>query len=172
MDTTTITILIVGVVVLVVGGLIVLMLNRSWGDSLPTRIEIPRDYTTAARPTPAAPAESANVEQDYEDQENQDFLLADEREDHAPSSAEQPVEGLMLITHPLLLETIERSLDQGGPAREYVVQDGDNLYVSLDLIKDPNQRRMVADMIEKFQTQGHVGVWDMITMASTLGRRT
>jgi hypothetical protein len=76
-----------------------------------------------------------------------------------------------LIEHPLLLQVIERSQREGGVAQEYVVRDGNDLYLSLDLIRDPVQRRQAAEMIHRFQTGNQVGVWEILSLAQTFGRR-
>jgi hypothetical protein len=165
-------------ILLIVGGAILLImvlalyaLNRSWGDSLPTQIEIPpSDYYTRQRQQQHEPDslfvdELDDVDPDHDEpDEFPDVPDAEEYHGDVPDS------GLILIDHPLLLEVIERSLAEGGLAHQYVVQEDDELYVSLDLIKDPVQRRQAAEMIQKFQTQRQVGVWDMVSLATVFGR--
>ncbi len=187
MDTTLLLLLIGGALVLLVGvGLF--MLNRSWGDSLPTRIDIPRPEDNPARwntqkqqrfrSPPTAEPDTPQGEFStgaFDDNEFAEDIFADDDEFPELDDATQhqtpvPEHGLILITHPLLKEVIEKSERSDGPATQYVVRDGDDLYVSLDLIKDPIQRREAAEMIQKFQVEGRVGVWDMINLAKIFAR--
>jgi hypothetical protein len=163
------TFLILGAIGLLLIGLVLYMLNRSWGDSLPRHYELPtaeHTYTPPARrlqrELDAAPPDDAP----YQDEMDE----AEPDPDAAPELI--PTEGLILIDHPLLVQAVERSLRDGGPATRYVVREDDQLYLSLDLIEDPVHRREAAVMIHKFQTSGHANVWDIISLASTLGRTT
>lgn len=187
MDTTLLLLLIGGALVLLVGvGLF--MLNRSWGDSLPTRIDIPRPEDNPAHwnaqkqqhfrspPTTAPDTYPGKFSTgSFDDNEFAEDTFADddqfpELDDATRHQTPVPENGLILITHPLLKEVIGKSEQSGGPATQYVVRDGDDLYVSLDLIQDPTQRREAAEMIQKFQVEGRVGVWDMINLATIFAR--
>jgi hypothetical protein len=168
MEPMTILVIVGGAALLIVG-LVLYALNRSWGDSLPTQIEIPAsDYYTRQHQQQREPDTLfADEIDDVDHDEPDDFPdIPDAEEYHG----DVPDSGLILIDHPLLLEVIERSLAEGGLATQYVVQEDDELYVSLDLIKDPVQRRQAAEMIQKFQTERQVGVWDMVSLATMFGR--
>lgn len=164
------TLLIAGIMMLAVPGLILYMLHRSWGDSLPRQKQRPLDaaaYQRAALFAEAADtAEAADAADDADDTDDRAAL-----DPEALASTEpEPVEGLLLITHPLLRQVIQRSLDEGGPARQYVVLDGEDMYIRLDLIQDPAERRTAAELIEKFQAGSYPNAWDIIDVAGTIGR--
>jgi hypothetical protein len=101
---------------------------------------------------------------------DEDELAALAESTPEPDPDAVPTGGLILIEHPLLLQVIERSQREGGIAQEYVVRDGDDLYLSLDLIRDPVQRRQAAEMIHRFQSGNQVGVWEILSLAQTFGR--
>jgi hypothetical protein len=169
MDTITLIIVLGGAGV-VVTALVLFMLNRSWGDSLPTRIDIPQSGSIPRYDN------TGQVDPRYDDNEDiddeDDYVEFDQPlYDEPDESTIAPEGGLLLIEHPLLIQVIEKSLSEGGAATRYAVRDGDQLYISLDLIQDPVERRQAAEMIQKFQNGNPVGVWDMISLASTFGRR-
>jgi hypothetical protein len=171
MEPMTILVIAGGAALLIVG-LVLYVLNRSWGDSLPTQIEIPpSDYYTRQHQQPESDESDSlfvdDIDEATQDDEPDEFPDIPDAEQY---HGDIPDSGLILIDHPLLLEVIERSLAEGGLATQYVVQEDDDLYVSLDLIKDPVQRRQAAEMIQKFQTQSQVGVWDMVSLATVFGR--
>jgi hypothetical protein len=169
MEPMTIFVIAGGAALLIVG-LVLYALNRSWGDSLPTQIEIPpSDYYIRQHQQhePDSRFEDEIDDIDLDDDEPDEFP---DVPDAAQYHGDVPDSGLILIDHPLLLEVIERSLAEGGLATRYVIQEDDELYVSLDLIPDPVQRRQAAEMIQKFQTQSQVGVWDMVSLATVFGR--
>jgi hypothetical protein len=162
--------LILGGAVLVLVVVVLVVLNRSWGDSLPSRIEVPTSYENLS--TLGSTSRPANLPDMSDAPPIDEDELAELAESTPPPDPDAvPTGGLMLIEHPLLLQVIERSVQEGGPAQEYVVRDGNDVYLSLDLIRDPVQRRQAAEMIHRFQNGNQVGVWEIINLASTFGRR-
>lgn len=156
-----------GLVLLVV---VLFVLNRSWGDSLPSRIEVPQSYEhLPALGSTSHPVNLPDMSDEPQMDEEELAKLAESTPTPDPDAV--PTEGLILIEHPLLLQVIERSQREGGVAQEYVVRDGNDLYLSLDLIRDPVQRRQAAEMIHRFQTGNQVGVWEILSLAQTFGRR-
>lgn len=166
-------ILLVGGAVLFIIGSILYILHRSWGDSLPTHIEIPESVSSGYK-AKWATSDMRN-EDNFVDQAEQDNASVDDEPVYAESAHlenldELPVSGLLLIEHPLLRQVLQRSLAEGGLATQYVVQEGDDLYISLDLIKDPVQRRAAASMIQQFQSNTYPGAWDMLGLMGLFGR--
>jgi hypothetical protein len=160
------TLLIAGIALLAVSGVSIYMLHRSWGDSLPRHMQLPSDETEYQRAAPRVSSEALFA--DDTDDEDDDAAAPDPE---APaSSGQEPAEGLLLITHPLLRQVIQRSLDEGGPAQQYVVFDGEDMYILLELIQDPAERRTAAELIEKFQAGNYPNAWDIIDVAGTFGR--
>jgi hypothetical protein len=178
MTETTLLLLAGGLVLMVVLVAVVLfMLNRSWGDSLPSRIDIP---TADAMHHRAPPGDAwtgvggTGVAADDAADDEADIFADDEAFPDIPDVADHPrqvpEEGLMLIEHPLLLQVIERAVQEGGSVTHYVVREGEHVYLSLDAIANPVERRQAAEMIHNFQTNNRAGVWDMIHLATLFGR--
>jgi hypothetical protein len=161
--------LILGGAGLVLVVVVLVVLNRSWGDSLPSRIEVPSTYENlSALGSTSRPANLPDMSDEPPIDEDELAALAESTPTPDPDAV--PTEGLILIEHPMLLQAIERSQKEGGAMQEYVVRDGNDLYLSLDLIRDPVQRHQAAEMIHRFQTGKQVGVWEILSMAQTFGR--
>lgn len=162
MDITVLVVAIGGGVILLVG-LAAFILSRSWGDSLP------RSYDVAQyRPLPVnQQSYQPNTPDNHLDRDDVDNWDDDEE---LPINDTPPDSGLILIDHPLLRNVIEQSLANGGPATRYVERDGDQLYVSLDLIENPQERRMAAQMLHNFQKTGTFDVWDVFSLSHTFRR--
>lgn len=152
------------VVGLAMVGMTLYMLNRSWGN-FPTRIELPPVEqpsssrwadTTGDRETPSSAAELG--------------VAAQEPPEEIDAAA--PVGGgLILLEHPMLRQAAQQALDRGSPAAQYIVRDGEHLYLALDRIHDPAQRRMAAQLLESYQAGEPVDVWGMLRIFGDLLRR-
>lgn len=157
--------------------IVALVLHRSWGGSMPSRYDVSQYYHKSPPSPTTERAESfvkaINTPQPPTTPTPPDDEHGDVRDLDVPDDAPPPPipdSGLILIHHPLLLKVIQQSLAHGGAARQYVVQEDDQIYVSLDLIKNPVERRRAAEMIHNFQTTGTYDVWDMYSISQTFVR--
>lgn len=158
-------IVLVGVVaLLLVVAAVVFMLQRSWGNSLPTHIEFPPPVNPARHQQ----RKSQPLDMVWEDADLENAAPGEDQ--FATQDEAAPDSGLILIEHPLLLQVIHRSLTEGGLATQYVIREGNDLYISLDLIQDPAERRAAAAMIQKFQSNSYPGAWDMLGLMTTFRR--
>lgn len=149
MDTTTVIILAVTALAMLGGA--VYMLNRSWGD-FPSRIALPPEQEAPARP-------------------RSDWTAADTEEaaihEAAPAQgAPLIVGGLMPIEHPMLRQAALRALAENNTTAQYIVQDGDKLYLALDRISDPQQRFAAERAIQILQQGGMLSILDTLKLLS------
>ncbi len=170
MDITVLLMMVVAALVVV--AVSAYMLNRSWGDSLPSHIQMPIDTAPDPYRTSSLPAAGREVrEPDYGSEDGKSEKDEDEEnetdEQQAPFA---PAEGLLLIEHPALVQAVERMLKQGGKMHRYVMRDGERLYVSLDFINNPADRLVFAQTIEKFQRDGNVDMRAIMRLVAVMGR--
>ncbi len=170
LNTETLLLILGGVAFLII--VVALVLHRSWGNSMPTRYDVSRYYHQQSSSPGTERAESfiraVNTVPAPTVPPNHDSPDPDLTDAEPPPPI--PDSGLILIHHPLLLKVIQQSLAHGGAARQYVVQEDDQIYVSLDLIKNPVERRRAAEMIHHFQTTGTYDVWDVYSISQTFAR--
>ncbi len=146
-----------GVVIL---ALVLVMLNRAWGD-FPGRIEIP--------PQAASPLSSSTQQSSWGAQEAEDLP------DAAIPDAAPPSEGMIPLRHPLVrqaaLQAIERGA--GNPYAQYLFQHGDEVLLNLDAITDPEQRATIARVVHTTNNGGEVGLSmiEVFRVLNQLGRR-
>jgi hypothetical protein len=174
MDTTNVLpvvpVVIGGIIILAIIGLIAYMLHRSWGDSLPAHIQPPQHNDTSSYNATAH--QNRNQSPFADDADDTEATAADDEAFNGGDAAHEsspPLEGLILIVHPLLRDIFERAHKAGGRAARYIVRDGDDLYIALDQIKDPVERHQVTRMIEHIQIQGHGDAWDIISLMTHFG---
>lgn len=104
---------------LVLFGIVVLMLNRAWGD-FPSKVSTPpsdplRPSTQSSAPTQEWAQSHAAAEPEL------------------PAGA--PSDGLIQVKHPLVHRTIAQALERGGsPYATYFMRDGETIYLNLDRI--------------------------------------
>lgn len=156
--------------VLAGGGLVLLlgagawMLHRSWGN-FPTQ----PDYRMLNQPTrPPAPYTSPL------EHATQDAPPTPSQEAHPPAAPDRAGTDdggeYLLIHSPLLIQVIHRVRSQNNALAQHVVEDGEQLYLALHTIRNPNDRQRIVELLAAFQSGNHVGVWDMIDLMAQLGR--
>lgn len=128
------------------------MLHRSWGD-FPTRVtpppvEAPRRQLSADS-RPAEPAAS---------------LFDRPAASNSAPAGEAPAEFAtrILLKHPLLISIADRALAEKSEQAAYLVRDGDQIYMDLDRISDPNQRYALAKMVNVLQRGSYVSIMDTL----------
>lgn len=160
------------ITLIILGGLaiaaiiaVLVTLHRSWGD-FPGRAGMPPSISAATPGISARPPAPFQSEED--DEEADEEMMAEENEEWSeqPRAADAPI-GLMLIDHPLMRRAAEESLARGGNAAKYIIRDGDLLYFSFDMIKDPAQRQAAYDLMRRFQAGEQI---DMLAMLKTMGQ--
>lgn len=62
--------------------------------------------------------------------------------------------GPILITHPLVRRAAEKALADPAAAPQYIVRMGDQIYLVLDGIEDPEERRRAHEILSQFQDGG------------------
>jgi len=152
------------------GGLVLLlgasawMLHRSWG-SFPTQ----PDYRLLNQPTRPPVPEPFSPEL-----ATPDALPTPSQETPPPASPDRLTTDdggeYLLIHSPLLIQVIHRARSQNNALAQHVVEDGEQLYLALHTIRNPRDRQRIAELIAAFQSDNHVGVWDMIDLMAQLGR--
>lgn len=146
MDLTTI--LVIAIVGLVVIGVVIVMLNRAWGD-FPGRVGPPAQGPSplvqpVRSPAAAAPDTGAGERDPFADEEERSLA----EDEWRPAGA--PAEGLVPVTHPLVKRAVEQALDRGGSAyATYFLRDGDQVFLAAYRIADPGER---ANAVRVFQS--------------------
>ena len=142
---------------LLLSGLVLLMLNRAWGNFPGPRsslgIELPNSQ--AKRVQPLMPTEK------------------DAREFEQESPPPMPEGNLIPVLHPMVRRAVEQSLERGGsPYAIYFVRDGEFLYLNLDRIADPMQRATMARTFQALNAGDSSGVslGEMIRAIGQIGR--
>lgn len=74
----------------------------------------------------------------------------------APTSARPPATtggrtDPIRITHPLVRRAAEKALANPGDAPKYIMREGDDYYLVLDGIEDPEERRRAHEILSQFQ---------------------
>lgn len=135
------------------------MLHRSWGD-FPTVVRIPPPLE------PPAPRQSF-----VWSEPDADPAAATPAENDALGAAEPlVVGGLLPIEHPMLLQAARRALADNSPTAQYIIQDGDRLYLALNRISDPAQRYAAARMMRVLQHGDYLSILDTLRVLSRQGK--
>jgi hypothetical protein len=150
-------IVIVGVVSagLLISVVVLVMLNRAWGD-FPGRISgLPP--AMSSRSTGPSPMPMAGA---------------------APALAEMPEaspnNGLVPITHPMVRQAVAAALERGGsPYSLYFIRDGEEIYLVPTRIADPQQRELVTRMFTSLSNGGgeSLPLGDIIRVMQELGKK-
>ena len=140
------------------------MLHRSWGNfSAQPNYRLLDPPTRPPAPYPAPPEPAAL-----------DAPPAPAQEPHPPASPDLRATDdggeYLLIHSPLLIQVIHRARSQNNTLAQHVVEDGEQLYLALHTIHNPTDRQRIVQLIAAFQSENHVGVWDMIDLMAQLGR--
>jgi hypothetical protein len=147
-------------------GLTAWMLNRAWGD-FPSRAG--PDATSPLMPLSPEPRDAFA-------QPPADELAPDGDEDVEPAQlpAGAPAEGLIPVSHPLVLRAIQQSLERpGSPYATYFIRHDEQVYLALYRIADPGQRELARKIFEGLQSGelGDVGPADLMRLLSQLGKQ-
>lgn len=143
---------------LVIIAIVLVMLNRAWGD-FPGRIS-----------APPAPLQQQSRWATPEDADAADLP------DAAIPDAAPPTGGMIPLQHPLVRQAALQAIARGGvdnPYAQYLFQRGDEVLLNLDAIADPQQRATIARVIHTTNNGGEVGLSmiEVIRAISQLGRR-
>jgi hypothetical protein len=146
----------IGAIVITV---VLFMLNRAWGD-FPGRISALPPPLEAASPRRAG----------WSPEEDDDLA------DAAIPDAAPPTEGSIVIQHPLVRQAAIQAIERGGvdnPYIHYLYRRGEDVYLNLDAIPNPQQRARIAQVIHTTNNGGEVGLSmiEVIRAISQLGRR-
>ncbi|GIV96649.1 MAG: hypothetical protein KatS3mg057_1306 [Herpetosiphonaceae bacterium] len=142
-------------VMIVLGGLgvlalMVLMLNRSWGN-FPTR--------------PSQPFEQQSPEPWRSGWETDGAITGQiSSVDQPAHGTTEPIPGLIPIEHPMVQRAAQNALRKGDKTARFIVQDGDRLYLSLDHISDPEQRRIAYEVLRRFNAGENIDIRSFFTV--------
>ncbi len=143
-------------------GLTAWMLNRAWGD-FPSRA----GPGLGLPPTPPSPEPLGPFAPPPDDEGEQDG------DEPAELPAGAPAEGLIPVSHPLVLRAVQQSLERpGSPYATYFIRDGEQVYLALYRIADPGQREMAKRIFEGLNSGelGDVGPSDLMRLLGQLGK--
>jgi hypothetical protein len=135
--------------------IVIVMLNRAWGD-FPGRVSgLPPSMppTTSQPPPPMSLAPQ----------------MAEE-----PPMAGAPAGGLVPVSHPMVRQAVLAAMERGGsPYALYFIREGEAVYLVPGRIADPQQRAMVARMFTSLNEGGGGGLplGDMMRVIQELGKK-
>lgn len=139
--------------------LVVVMLNRAWGD-------FPRRVGPAASTTPVPTAlEGGEDAEDADEGDGEAYAL--------PAGA--PEGELIPITHPMVRRAIDQALDRGGsPYATYFVRDEGQIYFASYRIADPAQRGQLTRLFRSLNDGdfSQVNMSEIMSAMQQLGRRS
>ncbi|HMQ31388.1 MAG TPA: hypothetical protein PKD53_11705 [Chloroflexaceae bacterium] len=143
---------------LVAIGLTLWMLNRAWGN-FPSRMG-PGD---GLPPTPLSQGPASRHQAAPADDEDED-----DEDDALPAGA--PAEGLVEVTHPMVLRAVRQSMERpGSPYSTYFIADGERVFLALHRIADPDDREAARRAFQGLNS-GDVGGIDLIELMRAIGR--
>lgn len=151
-DLTTVAVIFFGGLIAI--GLSAYMLNRAWGN-FPTRAGLP---PTPLSPTPARAPAPAPAE-------------APAAADDLPAGA--PADGLIPVTHPLVVRAVQQALERpGSPYATYFIRDGERVFLALYRIADPGQRETARRVFAGLNDgdPSAVGASDLMRLLGQLGK--
>lgn len=134
-------------------GLTAWMLNRAWGN-FPDRAGLPPTHLT---PTPP---------------ENEEWREEDDPEARLPAGASPG--NLVEVTHPMVLQAVQRALERpGSPYATYFIREDERVFLVLTRIADPAQRETARRLFEGLNggEMDNVGMGDLMQVLSQLGKR-
>ncbi|MEI7645056.1 MAG: hypothetical protein WCJ55_12340 [Chloroflexales bacterium] len=131
--------LITGIVAvgLLLAVIVLVMLNRAWGD-FPGRISgLPPSQPLSARPTSPVVSPLSAVPP-------------------LPDTLDvTPNDGMIPITHPLLRQAVAKALERGGsPYALYFIRDGEAVYLVPSRIANPQQREQLTRLFASLNSGG------------------
>jgi hypothetical protein len=154
--------LIAGIVAvgLIIFAVVMVMLNRAWGD-FPGRIS----GLPPAMP-PAQPTSSSSS-----------LFSAPSLADAPPAielPAGAPAGGLVAVSHPMVRQAVMTALERGGsPYALYFIKDGEAVYLVPGRIADPQQRALVTRMFTSLNDGGggSLPLGDIVRVMQELGKK-
>lgn len=139
---------------LLIIGIVLWMLNRSWGD-FPRRAGVQPDREASAHSTSPAPVATPTFQED-------------DATDEIEQGTESQMDNRILITHPMIRRAAESVLYQNSPQARYLVREGDQLFFAVDRIADPQQRAQAVDLMNRFQAGQHVDLSTVMRLLALL----
>jgi hypothetical protein len=136
--------------------IVIVMLNRAWGD-FPGRVSGLPPSMPPTISQPPAPMSSAPQ-------------MAEE-----PPMAGAPAGGLVPVSHPMVRRAVLAAMERGGsPYALYFIRDGEAVYLVPGRIADPQQRELVTrtfTSLHEGKAGGDLPIGDMMRVIQELGKK-